>query len=483
MTTAEAAVAPARWKTLSASERESFLAAIARHRRASWRVTAACAVGVATLAMVVAILMAPLLYCAIGLAFDAANLWRPAPDLLGWLGRQIDAVSSAKTVPVAALVQVGMLVSLPGLVLMIGAAYALRRVWLASPLFNVGQLEGRPPDRTVLAEQRLANVAEEMAIAAGTPVPRIVIVAGGANAAACGRDQSHVTFLVGEGLSASLSRDQLEGTIAHLVGSVVDGDMAIGLRVTTTLSLFGLVARAGSSFTDQGALRNLVALWRVLLMPTSPSALSLLEAVSDPFHDPTRGDGVATAQPARSSGELTWREWLTMPFMGPVVLSGFLCGVVSEFFLEPLIAWAWRERKYMADAAAVQLTRDPDGLAGALAAIEHRFTAITPWTAHLAVAADRSGANGPFGQSLVPIFPSVQKRVAALNRMGAHTSLQPKPPLPKPLAILFGIAIAIGAVLMSIVVFLLVVVSTAISGLFTIFPAALVHFLLRWAAS
>ena len=118
MTVADQALAGERWKALSPDERESFFSAIARHRRASWRVTAACGVAVGLLALVVAILMSPLLYCLIGLAFDAANLWRPAPDLLGWLGHQLDAVFSAKSVAPAALIQVGILVSLPGIALM-----------------------------------------------------------------------------------------------------------------------------------------------------------------------------------------------------------------------------------------------------------------------------------------------------------------------------------------------------------------------------
>jgi Zn-dependent protease with chaperone function len=480
VTTVDRAFAAERWRELPAEEREIFFAAIERHRRAAWRVTAACGAATVLLAIVVAILMAPLLYCVIGLAFDALNLFRPTPDLLGALGRRIDAAMNADVVPTAALIEIGIVLALPGCALMLAAASALRRVWLASPLFNAGALNGRPPDRTILAEQQLANVVEEMAIASGAAaVPRIVIVPGGVNAAACGRDDAHVTFLIGEGLLGRVSRQHLEGLMAHLVASVVDGDMAIGMRVTTTLTLFGLLARVGTSFTDRDTIGSVLKLWRVFLAPTSPGTIALLASLTDPF----AGDG-RSSKSTRSGGDgkLTWREWLTMPFMGPVVLTGFLSGVVCEFFLEPLVAWAWRERKYMADATAVQLTRDPDALAGGLAAIEHSFNGIPPWAAHLAVAAQRSGVNGPFGRSFVPIFPSIEKRVDALNRMGAHTVLRSKSPMPMWLVVLFGAFIAIIGGLMSVVVVLLVIVSTAISGLFTIFPAAAIHALLRWAA-
>jgi hypothetical protein len=81
----------------------------------------------------------------------------------------------------------------------------------------------------VLDEERLSNIVEEMSLVAGIAVPRIVIVPGGVNAAACGRDAEHVTLIVGRALAAALAREQLEGLIAHLIASVADGDM---MRIT-----------------------------------------------------------------------------------------------------------------------------------------------------------------------------------------------------------------------------------------------------------
>jgi Zn-dependent protease with chaperone function len=332
----------------------------------------------------------------------------------------------------------------------------------------------------VLGEERLANVAEEMAIAAGIAPPRVLIVPGGTNVSACGVDDAHVTLFVGEGALARLGREELEGMIAHLVGSIVNGDMPIGVRVTTTLSLFGLLARIGSSFTDQRATVYAMQLLRVFVAPRSRQTMAILGALTEPFGESRRSNG--TPRTAAGGNSLTWREWLIMPLMGPVLLSGFLSGLVSQMFLQPLIACAWRQRKYMADATAVQLTRNPDALARALAAIVDSPTAITPRTALLAVAADPRAKDSPFSHSIVPIFPSLQKRVAALDRMGAHVVLSPKPAWPWPIAFVLGALLSVVAGLMTIVVFLLVMVSTAISGLFTVFPAAALHVLLRWAA-
>lgn len=474
----EHGAAPNRWTAFSPTERESFLSAIARHRRASWRVTAACAVAVVVLMVVVAILMAPLLYSVIGLGFDLVNLVTPAPDAVAWMGRQLDPVFNAKSVSWATIARVGAVAALPGLALMGAAALALRRIWTASPLFDGGDLPGRAPDRTVLAEERLANVTEEMAIAAGIPAPRVVIVPGGVNAAACGRDESHVTLIVGDALPASLDREQMEGMIAHLVGSIADGDMTIGLRVTTTLALFGLVAKVGGAFNDRRQFHETAKLWRVFVAPTSAGTIELLGALADPFKD-SATDAPPPATSSNGSG-LTWREWLLMPLMGPVLLTGFLSGMLTGFLLEPLVSLAWRQRKYMADATGVQLTRDPDALAGALAAIADSPKGVQPWTAHLAVAADPRGSEGPFGRSMVPIFPSIEKRVAALARMGAHVAPAVRRRMPWPVVAFFAVLFSVIAALMSVAVYLLVVVSAALSGLFTIVPAAFLHALLRW---
>jgi Zn-dependent protease with chaperone function len=365
-------------------------------------------------------------------------------------------------------------------VLMGAAGWALGHVWTTSPLFAAGDLPGRSPDRDVVAEERLANVVEEMAIAAGIPVPRVVVLSGGLNAAACGRDQAHVTLIVGEALPACLGREQLEGVIAHLVASIADGDMTIGLRVTTTLALFGLVARVGVSFNDRREFWQTAKLWRVFVAPTSANTAALLGALADPF-DPSRDPApvAPAARPSGSDGGLTWREWMLMPLMGPILITGFLSGLVSALMLEPLVSLAWRQRKYMADATAVGLTRDPDALAGALTAIAGRPQAIQAWAAHLAVAPGPSGQGGPFGPAMVPIFPSQQKRLAALTRMGAHVAQTPARGAPWPAVLVLAVLATILAGLIGVVVYLLVIVSAALSGLFTVVPAALLHALLR----
>ncbi|MFN9775995.1 MAG: M48 family metalloprotease, partial [Burkholderiales bacterium] len=243
---------------LSAAERESFLDAIARHRRASWRVSAACAACVAVLALVVALLMAPLWWVAIGLSFDLANLVVPAPDVLGTLFGAIDDVVEGRTASPARLASLLAIAAAPGLLAMALVTVAIARMLRGSPLFGAGALRARALDRAVPAERRLGTVVEEMAIAAGLPAPRVLVAAGDAPGAALfGRGDAHATIFVTEGLLARLDRRALQGAAAHLMASFADGDTRIGLRVAVVLALFGLPARVGSTVFEPGG-------WRVL---------------------------------------------------------------------------------------------------------------------------------------------------------------------------------------------------------------------------
>ena len=465
----------------SATERESFFAAIGRHRRAAWRVSLVCGLAAAVLALVMAVLLAPLLYCAIGLAVDLLNLLVPLPDAMGFFGRIVDRVIDGKDVTVAEVLGVTALAAIPGLLLMALAGAGLRRALRTSPLFAAGELPGRAPDRSVLVEQRIANVVEEMAIAAAIAPPRVLIVPGGVNAAGCGRDEQHTTLLIGEELLRVLNREQMQGVVAHLVASVAGGDMRIGLRAATTLALFALMARLTATLTDRNAWHGTTRLLRTLLLPTALSAARLTEELTDPM----RIEAAPATDDRKGGGDrLTWREWAQMPLMSPVMFSGFVAGLVGTFVLAPLISLVWRRRKYMADAAAVKLTRDPDALAGALAAIARGSTSrqLPPWAAHLAVFGIGAGGGSILSVSVVPIFPPIAAREKALARMGAHAQAISAgwfASLPASLrAVLIG-AYALCFVLGGVAVYLLIILSTAVSGLFLIAPAALLHALLR----
>jgi len=475
------------WVPWTAPEREDFFAAIARHRRASWRITYACVFAIAVLTLVVAVLLSPLLICLLGLLVDIVNVIVPMPDVLGGFGRYIDPLFDEKTFTYTRLVRAAALAAIPGLLVMGVIVLALNRALKRSPLFDASELPGRAPTSAVLAEQRLINVVEEMALAASIPPPNVRIIPGGINAAVFGRDDAHTTILAGEGLLTTLSRAQMQGAVAHLIGSIAGGDMPIGLRAAVTFAVFGLLARLGGVLGSRNEFYNVARLIRTLLWPTRAGAAKLIHDVADPFRPAEQDEAQANSSNRRdrqaNKNQLTWREWAMMPLMGPVAMSGFVSGIVSNSLLEPLVSFAWRRRKYMADAAAVRLTRDPDTLAAALhEIIEKGSTGLQGWTLHMAIAGGGPARGGLLGGGVVSIFPPTTRRYKALGRLGA--TLQPiareRPVFSRATMVLMGALSALVAGLMTFAVVLLIWLSFALSGLFTIMPAALLHALLRW---
>ena len=165
-------------------------------------------------------------------------------------------------------------------------------------------------------ERRLINVVEEMALAAGTPVPGIYIMheEQGINAFAAGYSSSDAVVAVTYGTMTRLNRDELQGVVAHEFSHIVNGDMRINIH------LMGLL---------HGIL--LVALLGEILM--------------------------------RTGGRTSDRSRLVLFVGGWMLLT---TGYLGLFFGRMIKAAVSREREYLADAAAVQFTRNPAGLAGAL---------------------------------------------------------------------------------------------------------------------
>jgi Zn-dependent protease with chaperone function len=176
------------------------------------------------------------------------------------------------------------------------------------------------------AERRLLNVVEEMAIAAGMPVPPVyVIPQPSINAFAAGLGFADAVIGVNAGTLAHLSRDELQGVIGHEFSHLLNGDTRLNLRLLALLHGILFIGLVG-----EGMLRG------------------------------TR----------RSSGT----RRLTVSSRGgsaglPVLLLGLgltLIGYAGTLFGKLIKAAVSRQREYLADAAAVQLTRNPHGLAGAL---------------------------------------------------------------------------------------------------------------------
>jgi Zn-dependent protease with chaperone function len=228
--------------------------------------------------------------------------------LVGWWHPQILAVVAFLTVGVVAL----------------GTLY---KVWELSS--NGGErlattLGGRQinPDTVNLAERRLLNVVEEMALAAGVPVPAVYLLDNepGINAFAAGYSPGDAVIGVNRGTIEHLSRDELQGVIGHEFSHVLHGDMRLNLR------LIGLL---------HGIL--LIALVGYVLM---------------------RLGGKSSGSSSRGKGGIAY-----IALLGAAL---YVIGYIGLFFARLIKAGISRQREYLADASAVQYTRNPDGIAGAL---------------------------------------------------------------------------------------------------------------------
>ncbi|MEM7432437.1 MAG: M48 family metallopeptidase [Pseudomonadota bacterium] len=178
-----------------------------------------------------------------------------------------------------------------------------------------------PPDTTDPLQQRLRNVVEEMSIASGVPVPEVYVLEreAGINAFAAGYTPGDAAVAVTRGALELLDRDELQGVIAHEYSHILNGDMRINIRLMGIL--FGIMV--------------LGLMGRIILRGTRHSSSSR-----------NRGNGVAVA---------------LVVGVGLVLL-----GWIGVFFARLIKSGVSRQREYLADASAVQFTRQTRGLAGAL---------------------------------------------------------------------------------------------------------------------
>jgi Zn-dependent protease with chaperone function len=166
-------------------------------------------------------------------------------------------------------------------------------------------------------EKRLRNVVEEMAIASGVRVPDIYIMDGeqGINAFAAGWDVSNAVVAVTRGTLETLTRDELQGVIAHEFSHILHGDMRLNIRMIGVLAGIVFIGSIGSF------------------------VMRHVRGGSD------------------NKGAV------------PVLLIGlalFIIGYVGVFFARLIKSAVSRQREFLADASSVQFTRNPDGIAGAL---------------------------------------------------------------------------------------------------------------------
>jgi len=218
------------------------------------------------------------------------------------------------------------------------------------------------PNTRDLQERKLLNVVEEMALASGLPVPQVYVLdqEPGINAFAAGHSPTDAAIGVTRGCMTLLTRDELQGVIGHEFSHILNGDMRLNLRLMGII--FGILC--------------LTVIGRALLR--------------------TRG------------------RRNPLPLLG---LALILIGWVGVFFGRLIQAAVSRQREFLADAASVQFTRNPQGLSGALQKIGGLIYGSTVQAEHAAEASHLF-----FGEALKPSFlnafathPPLEERIRAID--------------------------------------------------------------------
>ena len=224
-------------------------------------------------------------------------------------------------------------------------------------------LEGRLVNSATreASERRLLNVIEEMAIASGVPVPQVYVMDNepGINAFAAGHSSGDAVISVTRGCMTLLTRDELQGVIGHEFSHVLNGDIRINLRLIGLI--FGILC--------------LTIIGRILIR--------------------TRG---------RKN---------PLPLLG---LALIVIGWAGVFFGRLIQAAVSRQRETLADASAVQFTRNPSGLAGALKKIGGLAEGSLLQSPHAEEASHLLFANG-IGEGFFSFatHPPLLERIRALD--------------------------------------------------------------------
>lgn len=228
------------------------------------------------------------------------------------------------------------------------------------------------PSTTDASERRLLNVVEEMSLASGVPVPQVYVLDEEAiNAFAAGYGTADAAVGVTRGCIERLTRDELQGVIGHEFSHILNGDMRLNIRLMGLLNGILFLALLG------GVLMRLA-------LTTRP----------------------------RSSNDKNGGSIVAALIAGGLVL--YIVGWIGVFFGKLIKAAVSRQREFLADASAVQYTRNPGGLAGALSKIASHSSRLEHPKAQEASHMFFGNGMAEAWLGLFATHPPIQQRIAEI---------------------------------------------------------------------
>jgi len=239
------------------------------------------------------------------------------------------------------------------------------------------------PAKCTLNERRLLNVVEEMALAAGIAAPPVYLLEreAGVNALVAGYRPDEAVIIATGGLLTELSREELQGVIGHEFSHIVNGDMALNVRLAGLLAGLSWLGERGEAWVY------------------------------------SVGERMRRVEPEDRGLEI-----FVALFGALLAFVGFP-GTLAAQSIKAAIA---REREFLADAAAVQFTRNADGIAGALDTLLARHLSTTVGAAYARVFSHMFF--GPVVASWwkFPTHPPLEERIRRVYPHFARTDYRAK---------------------------------------------------------
>jgi heat shock protein HtpX len=234
-------------------------------------------------------------------------------------------------------------------------------------------------------DPQLHNVVEELCIAAGIPKPRVFVINDTAlNAFATGRDPEHAAVAITVGLRKQLSRDELAGVMAHELSHIRHYDIRFAMLMAT---MVGLIVFACDAF------------WRIIRLH------------------------MLTGGARRSSGGRGGKDGGAGAVYAIIFVIAIILAAIAPM-LAMMIRFAMsRQREYLADAGAVELTRYPEGMISALerlGACHEPLEVANRATAHLYIVNPLKSAMKGEGHELNSMFrthPPLHERIERLRAL------------------------------------------------------------------
>lgn len=220
--------------------------------------------------------------------------------------------------------------------------------------------------------QKIVNILDALVVSSGMQVtPKLYVMEDAQpNAFATGRDPEHSVICVTTALLEKLDYYELEGVIAHELSHIYNYDIRLSAVITV---MVGLIVMLSDMFTRH-------IFWR---------------RNSDRDSDSKSG--------------------------GILMIIGLICLIISPIFAKLLQLCVSRRREFLADATAVQFTRNPDGLISALEKISgdpNELQTANSSTAHMYIEEPfRKNTNGKKKSSLFSTHPSTEDRIIALKTL------------------------------------------------------------------